>query len=217
MYQAMINERLAHQSGGLFYLRIEDTDAKRKVEGAEAALIKTLADYQVYFDEGVTADGEKGSYGPYTQSKRKDIYHVFAKELVKKGLAYPCFMNDADEQPSETSGDLIDWEQEQQRKALEKKQWRSITQEEIEEHLALAHPFVVRIRSADTSENKVYFTDLLKGKLELPENDEDFVLLKSDGIPTYHFAHVVDDHLMRTTHVIRGEEWLSSLPKHIML
>ena len=102
MYQAMINERLAHQSGGLFYLRIEDTDAKRKVEGAEAALIKTLADYQVYFDEGVTADGEKGSYGPYTQSKRKDIYHVFAKELVKKGLAYPCFMNDADEQPSET-------------------------------------------------------------------------------------------------------------------
>lgn len=217
MYQAMINERLAHQSGGLFYLRIEDTDAKRKVEGAEAALIKTLADYQVYFDEGVTADGEKGSYGPYTQSKRKDIYHVFAKELVKKGLAYPCFMNDADEQPSETSSDLIDWEQEQQRKALEKKQWRSITQEEIEEHLALAHPFVVRIRSADTSENKVYFTDLLKGKLELPENDEDFVLLKSDGIPTYHFAHVVDDHLMRTTHVIRGEEWLSSLPKHIML
>lgn len=98
-----------------------------------------------------------------------------------------------------------------------KKQWRSITQEEIEEHLTLAHPFVVRIRSADTSENKVYFTDLLKGKLELPENDEDFVLLKSDGIPTYHFAHVVDDHLMRTTHVIRGEEWLSSLPKHIML
>ncbi|MCI8331980.1 MAG: glutamate--tRNA ligase [Clostridiales bacterium] len=216
MYQAMINERLAHQSGGLFYLRIEDTDAKRKVEGAEESLIRILNEYQIYFDEGVTVNGEKGDYGPYTQTKRKDIYHVYAKELVKKGLAYPCF--DAhEEESSQSRMQTIDWEQEQQRKKQQKIKWRSITMEDIQQKVKEKQPFVLRIRSADSNEQTVIVNDLLKGKLEFPENDEDFVLLKSDGIPTYHFAHAVDDHLMRTTHVIRGEEWLSSLPKHVML
>ncbi|MCI8590398.1 MAG: glutamate--tRNA ligase [Clostridiales bacterium] len=216
MYQAMINERLANQSGGLFYLRIEDTDAKRKVEGAEESLIQILSEYQIFFDEGVTADGEKGDYGPYTQTKRKDIYHVYAKELVKKGLAYPCF--DAQEEEFlQPNTDTIDWEKEQERKKQQKIKWRSITLDDIQEKVSEKQPFVLRIRSADSNEQPIIVNDLLKGKLEFPANDEDFVLLKSDGIPTYHFAHAVDDHLMRTTHVIRGEEWLSSLPKHVML
>ena len=222
LFPALVVERLAHQSGGVFYLRIEDTDAKREVEGAEKDLIETLAYYGINFDEGVTVDGEIGAYGPYHQRQRASIYHVFAKKLVAEGKAYPCFTTEeelADLNAIDKKAEIKsrDWTGEAEaRKAAQEKQ-RAITLEEVEERLAAGDPFVLRILASGDGERKIVAEDLVKGKLEMDENDEDFVLLKSDGIPTYHFAHAVDDHLMRTTHVVRGEEWLPSLPKHIQL
>ncbi len=227
MYQAMIDERLAHQSGGVFCLRIEDTDAKREVKGAVEQLIETLARYGIQFDEGASEDvsGEiwdKGMYGPYKQSQRAWIYHVYAKKLVSEGKAYPVF-TDKEELEAALSVDkktvnkTKDWKAEAQESREAMLRQREFTMEEVEENLARQNPFVLRILSNGDPDNKTPFVDLVKGKLEVPENDEDFVLLKSDGIPTYHFAHAVDDHLMGTTHVIRGEEWLPSLPKHIQL
>ncbi len=222
LFPATVGERLAHQSGGVFYLRIEDTDAKREVPGAAEGLVRTLANYGVNFDEGMTLEGEKGAYGPYKQSLRRDIYHVYAKELVVKGLAYPCFSSEEDLEALKQVNKKeelknTDWtEAEAQRKA-EQDRARAITLEEVKEHLSKGEPFVLRLLSGGDKDKKVRFTDLIKGNLEFPENDEDFVLLKSDGIPTYHFAHAVDDHLMGTTHVIRGEEWLPSLAKHVQL
>ncbi len=227
LFPSTIGERLAHQSGGVFYLRIEDTDAKREVDGAAPGLIRTLAHYGIQFDEGavIGEDGsitDKGAYGPYRQSQRGPIYHVFAKQLVAEGKAYPVFTTQAEldalnavDKKAEIKAK--DWHEDQsaQREAMLKA--REITIEEVEAHLAAGDPFVLRLMANGNPENKTPFTDLIKGKLEIPENDEDFVLLKSDGIPTYHFAHAVDDHLMGTTHVIRGEEWLPSLAKHIML
>ena len=222
-----IGERLAHQSGGVFYLRIEDTDAKREVDGAAEGLIRTLAHYGICFDEGavIGKNGEicdQGAYGPYRQSQRAAIYHVFAKQLVTEGQAYPVFttkeeleaLNAVDKKAEIKAKD---WHEDQtaQREAMLKA--REITLDEVKENLAAGNPFVLRLLADGDPEKKTPFTDLIKGKLEIPENDEDFVLLKSDGIPTYHFAHAVDDHLMGTTHVIRGEEWLPSLAKHIML
>ena len=227
LFPSTIGERLAHQSGGVFYLRIEDTDAKREVAGAAEGLIRTLAHYGVNFDEGAVIgdDGcicDKGIYGPYKQSERGPIYHVFAKQLVREGKAYPVFttqeeldaLNAADKKAEIKAKD---WHEDQsaQREAMLKA--REITLDEVKENLAAGNPFVLRLLADGDPEKKTPFTDLVKGKLEIPENDEDFVLLKSDGIPTYHFAHAVDDHLMGTTHVIRGEEWLPSLAKHIML
>ncbi len=227
LFPTTIGERLAHQSGGVFYLRIEDTDAKREVEGAAEGLIKTLAHYGIHFDEGAILgpDGmvcDQGSYGPYKQSQRGPIYHVYAKQLVKEGKAYPVFttkeeleaLNAVDKKAEIKAKD---WEGEQEARRLEQQKQRSITMEEIQENLNVGNPFVLRLLADGDPNKKVPFTDLIKGKLEIPENDEDFVLLKSDGIPTYHFAHAVDDHLMGTTHVIRGEEWLPSLAKHLML
>ncbi len=222
LFPATVGERLAHQSGGIFYLRIEDTDAKREVPGAAEALVRTLARYGVHFDEGVTLDGEKGAYGPYKQSARANIYHVYAKSLVQKGLAYPCFTSEEDMEALKNVNKKeelknTNWlEAEAERKELQEKA-RAISLEEVEKHLSAGEVFVLRIFAKGDKEKKLKFTDLIKGNLEIPENDEDFVLLKSDGIPTYHFAHAVDDHLMGTTHVIRGEEWLPSLPKHLQL
>ena len=227
LFPSTIGERLAHQSGGVFYLRIEDTDAKREVDGAAEGLIRTLAHYGICFDEGavIGENGEicdKGDYGPYRQSQRAAIYHVFAKQLVCEGKAYPVFttkeeleaLNAVDKKAEIKAKD---WHEDQsaQREAMLKA--REITLDEVKENLAAGNPFVLRLLADGDPEKKTPFTDLIKGKLEIPENDEDFVLLKSDGIPTYHFAHAVDDHLMGTTHVIRGEEWLPSLAKHIML
>ena len=227
LFPSTIGERLAHQSGGVFYLRIEDTDAKREVAGAAEGLIRTLAHYGIQFDEGavIGEDGticDKGIYGPYRQSQRGPIYHVFAKQLVREGKAYPVFttqeeldaLNAVDKKAEIKAKD---WHEDQsaQREAMLKA--REITLDEVKEHLAAGNPFVLRLLADGDPEKKLPFTDLVKGKLEIPENDEDFVLLKSDGIPTYHFAHAVDDHLMGTTHVIRGEEWLPSLAKHMML
>ena len=219
--------RSLHQSGGVFYLRIEDTDAKREVAGAAEGLIKTLAKYGINFDEGAILDengniSDKGAYGPYKQSQRGQIYQVFAKQLVREGKAYPCFTTEEelDELQSVNKKEEIkntDWQAEAEARRQEMLARRNFTIEEVEEHIKSGHPFVLRILALGNPEKKIKFTDLVKGTLEIPENDEDFVLLKSDGIPTYHFAHAVDDHLMGTTHVIRGEEWLPSLPKHIQL
>ncbi len=227
LFPSTVGERLAHQSGGVFYLRIEDTDAKREVEGAAEGLIKTLAKYGIIFDEGAILDengsiSDKGTYGPYKQSQRGPIYQTFAKQLVREGKAYPCFTTEEelDELQAVNKKEEIknaDWQAESEARRAEMLARRKFTMEEVEEHLSAAHPFVIRILANGDPEKKTKFTDLVKGTLEIPENDEDFVLLKSDGIPTYHFAHAVDDHLMGTTHVIRGEEWLPSLAKHIQL
>ena len=227
LFPSTIGERLAHQSGGVFYLRIEDTDAKREVEGAAEGLIRTLAHYGGYFDEGavIGEDGkicDKGAYGPYKQSERGPIYHVFAKQLVSEGKAYPVFttkeeleaMNAVDKKAEIKAKD---WHEDQSAQRESMLRAREITLDEVKAHLAAGDPFVLRLLADGNPERKVPFTDLIRGKLEIPENDEDFVLLKSDGIPTYHFAHAIDDHLMGTTHVIRGEEWLPSLAKHLML
>ena len=223
LFPARIAERLAHQSGGVFYLRIEDTDSKREVKGAEKDIIETLAYYQIHFDEGALADEKEfGIYGPYRQSQRAEIYQTFAKQLVREGKAYPCFTTEeelnalhATDKKAEIKNK--DWHNNPDTEKEEIKKLRNITYEEAEEQMKKGNPFVLRILSDGDPERKTPFTDLIKGKLEVPENDEDFVLLKSDGIPTYHFAHAIDDHLMGTTHVIRGEEWLPSLAKHIML
>ena len=228
VYQTMVGERLAHQSGGVFYLRIEDTDAKREIPGAAEGLINTLSRYGICFDEGaaIGENGEiidRGAYGPYKQSRRADIYHVYAKKLVAEGKAYPCFTTDEELRAIEAADKKAEvksreWtvETEAAQKA-EMRRLREFTIEDVERNLAAGNKFVLRILADGDPEKKTPFTDLVKGKLEIPENDEDFVLLKSDGIPTYHFAHAVDDHLMRTTHVIRGEEWLPSVAKHIQL
>ena len=223
LFPALVNERLAHQSGGVFFLRIEDTDAKREVKGAEDDLINTLAYYHIKFDEGAVSGGDNGVYAPYRQSKRADIYQVFAKDLIKKGLAYPSFTSEEEYEQlkdvdKKTEIKNKEWSAEEVAKAKAAMiAARNITEEEVKDNLAKGNPFVIRIMADGDPEKKTPFTDLVRGKLEIPENDEDFVLLKSDGIPTYHFAHAVDDHLMGTTHVIRGEEWLPSLAKHIML
>ncbi len=222
MFPVTVGERLAHQSDGVFYLRIEDTDAKREVEGAAEALIKTLAHYGVIFDEGAISDGDLGSYGPYRQSQRASIYHVYAKKLVEEGRAYPVFSTDeelsemaATDKKAEVKNTNWEATAEARREAMLAR--RQFTIEQVEAELAAGHKFALFAIADGDPERRIKITDLVRGNLEIPENDEDVVLLKSDGIPTYHFAHVVDDHLMRTTHVIRGEEWLPSLPKHLML
>lgn len=227
LFPSTVGDRLAHQSGGVFYLRIEDTDAKREVPGAAEALIRTLETYGINFDEGaiLSDDGkicDKGNYGPYKQSLRGPIYHVYAKQLVKEGKAYPCFSTEEELEELQQINKKeeiknTDWEAVAAQRKAEMLARRNFTIEEVEANLKAGMPFVLRILADGDPEKKIKFTDLVKGNMEVTENDEDFVLLKSDGIPTYHFAHAVDDHLMGTTHVIRGEEWLPSLPKHIQL
>ena len=207
-------ERMAHQSGGVLFLRVEDTDAKREVPGAVEVLIDTLKHYGINFDEGATHDGDSGIYGPYRQRQRAGIYHVYAKKLVAEGQAYPCFcteeelaaMREKQEANKETTGYYGKYAM-----------WRDRSREDIQAQLDAGNPWVLRFRSTGSVENQFKFDDLVKGKLTVTENDVDHVLLKSDGIPTYHFAHAVDDHLMRTTHVVRGDEWLATLPFHIQL
>ncbi len=214
LVQGMISERMAHQSGGVLFLRVEDTDAKREVPGAVEVLINSLEHYNIKFDEGATIDGDNGLYGPYRQRQRAAIYHVFAKQLVQQGMAYPCFCTEDD----------LTAIREQQEANKENfgyygkyAMWRDRSLEEIQAQIDAGNPWVLRFRSTGSIENQFKFDDLVKGKLTITENDIDHVLLKSDGIPTYHFAHAVDDELMRTTHVVRGDEWLPSLPFHIQL
>ncbi len=214
LVQGLTSERMAHQSGGVLFLRVEDTDATREVPGAVEVLINTLKHYGIQFDEGATIDGDNGTYGPYRQRQRAGIYHVYAKKLVSEGKAYPCFcteeelstMREKQEANKETTGYYG-------RYAM----WRDRSMEDIQSQLDAGNPWVLRFRSTGSIENQFKFDDVVKGKLTITENDVDHVLLKSDGIPTYHFAHAVDDHLMRTTHVVRGDEWLPTLPFHIQL
>ena len=214
LVQGLVAERMAHQSGGVLFLRVEDTDAKREVPGAVEVLIDTLKHYGIHFDEGATKTGDSGAYGPYRQRQRADIYHVYAKQLVLQGDAYPCFC---------TEEELAAMRAEQEEKKVNfgyygaYAVWRDRPIEDIESALAAGKPWVLRFRSTGSVENQFKYNDLVKGTLTVTENDIDQVLLKSDGIPTYHFAHAVDDHLMRTTHVVRGDEWLPSLPFHIQL
>ena len=222
LFPTTVGERLAHQSGGVFILRIEDTDAKREVEGAAEKLIVTLDHYGIKFDEGATVDGEKGIYGPYYQSKRGPIYHVFAKQLVREGKAYPCFTSDEELEKMNAVDKKAeikekDWHFDAEAAREQMLDQRRFTLDDVKNSLEKGDKFVLRIKSNGDANIKRKFTDLIKGTIDVPENDEDFVLLKSDGIPTYHFAHAVDDRLMGTTHVIRGEEWLPSLPKHLQL
>ena len=214
LVQGLTSERMAHQSGGVLFLRVEDTDAKREVPGAVEVLINTLRHYGIQFDEGATIDGDSGNYGPYRQRQRANIYHVYAKKLVSEGKAYPCFcteeelaaMREKQEANKETTGYYGKYAM-----------WRDRPMEDIQGQLDAGNPWVLRFRSTGSIENQFKFDDVVKGKLTITENDVDHVLLKSDGIPTYHFAHAVDDHLMRTTHVVRGDEWLPTLPFHIQL
>lgn len=221
LYGAFVDERLAHQSGGTFYLRIEDTDDKRYVEGAVETIITSLRFFGIDFDEGALLDGEKGDYGPYYQSQRGEIYQCFAKKLVSEGMAYPCFLTEdelaairqAQEEAKETTGIYGKYAE----------QSRNLTYDEIKANIDAGKPYVVRLRSTGNhdlpSEEIRYIEveDAIRGKLSMPENDQDIIILKATGIPTYHFAHVIDDHFMRTTHVVRGEEWLMSLPIHVEL
>ena len=215
IFTALINERLASQTGGVFYLRIEDTDQKREVKGAIEDTIHTMNNYGMNFTEGMTGENtEIGAYGPYKQSDRKEIYHTFAKELIKKGLAYPCFCS------AEKLNEVR--EKQMAEKVLpgyhgEYATCRNLSTEEAIAKIENGESYIVRLKSPGNIENRVEFKDLIKGDLSLPENNIDIVIIKSDGLPTYHFAHAIDDGLMRTTHVIRGEEWLSSLPIHLQL
>jgi len=223
LYGAFVDERLAHQSGGIFYLRIEDTDDKRQVEGAVEAIISSLEFFGVTFDEGASMDGDKGDYGPYSQSQRAEIYQTYVKQLIQRGQAYPCFCSEdeltaiREEQESlkENPGYYGKWAKH-----------RNLSLEEIQGRIEQGLSFVVRLRSQgfnddrineDSDTRMISVEDGIRGTLTMPENDQDVVLLKANGIPTYHFAHVVDDHLMRTTHVVRGAEWLPSLPIHVEL
>lgn len=214
LFGAITDERLAHLSGGVFFLRIEDTDQKREVEGAVDVVINTLRYFGVEFDEGATSDGEIGAYGPYRQRQRAEIYQTFAKALIEKGLAYPCFcteeeltaMREKQTELKENFGYYGKW-------AVH----RNITVDEAKKNIDEGKPFVIRFRAPENTGKTFSVTDAIRGELTMPENEQDVVILKSDGIPTYHFAHVIDDHLMRTTHVVRGEEWLATLPIHVQL
>ncbi|MEG1537288.1 MAG: glutamate--tRNA ligase family protein, partial [Clostridiales bacterium] len=211
LYNAIIGERLAHQSNGVFFLRIEDTDHKREVAGAVEMILSALGFFGVHFDEGATVDGDQGAYGPYRQRQRKEIYQAVAKKLVLQGQAYPCF---ATEQELETMR--------QEQISLKVNfgyygkwaKYRDLELAEIAQRLAAGESYVLRFRAQEYADKTITIFDGIRGELNLQENYQDFVLLKSDGIPTYHFAHVVDDHFMRTTHVVRGEEWLATAPMH---
>ncbi|MGN1188257.1 MAG: glutamate--tRNA ligase [Lachnospiraceae bacterium] len=215
LYGALADERIAHQSKGTFYLRIEDTDAKREVEGAVDIIINVLRYFDIEFDEGAGIDNpEINKYGPYFQRQRAEIYQTYVKDLIRRGLAYPCFC---------TEEELNAIKEEQMKHDIltgYHTKWakcRNLTCEEVEENIKAGKPFVMRLRSQGVEGKEVTFTDTIKGEISFPENIQDVIILKSDGIPTYHFAHAIDDHLMGTTLVIRGEEWLSSVPTHLEL
>lgn len=218
IYAAFVTRKLVHQSGGVFFLRIEDTDKKREVANGIATILNGLAEFGITPDEGVMQVEpeivEQGNYGPYIQSQRTDIYETFAKDLVAQGLAYPCFCSEDDLQKM----------RQQQEMAKVKPgyygHWavhRNITKQEVERLLASGKDFVIRLRAPDAPLTKVEIVDLIRGPLQMPENDQDTVLLKSDHLPTYHFAHAVDDSLMRANLIIRGDEWIGSLSLHIQL
>lgn len=212
---AFVSNKAARDTNGIFYLRIEDTDGKRSVENGIEGIINDLNAFNIEIDEGAISDNEEiGNYGPYIQSKRIDIYNTFAKWLVENDYAYPCFCSEEDineiRKIQESKKDRIGYYGKYAK-------CRFLTNEERAERIKNGEKFVLRLKSTGDFNKKVVINDLVRGSIEYPENDIDHVLIKSDGVPVYHFAHVVDDHLMRTTHVTRGEEWLPSTPLHIEL
>ena len=215
IYQALIARKLAKQTGGVFFLRIEDTDQKREIEGGISQIINSLRDFDLSPDEGMISETEEvGNYGPYKQSSRKEIYEAYAKYLIEQGKAYPCFCT-----PEEDEERRIKQENAKVRTGYYGA-WakcRNIPVEEAIERIKLGEDYVVRFKSPGREDRKIKHKDVIKGNVDFPENDQDIVIIKSDGLPTYHFAHAVDDHLMHTTHVIRGDEWLSSVPLHLQL
>ena len=215
LFTALVNRITATSTDGVFFTRIEDTDKKREVKGGIEDIIEGLKRYGIEIDEGfISGTEESGDYGPYQQSRRAEIYKTYVKDLIKQGLAYPCFCT------AEELDETRKIQEERKIRTGYHGEWakhRNITYAEAKELKEQGEPFVVRLKSPGDESRKVVFDDCVKGKIEMPENDEDFVLLKSDGIPTYHFAHAIDDHLMQTTHVLRGDEWISSVPKHLQL
>ena len=214
LFACSVAYKTAKTTGGVFYVRVEDTDQKRKVEGAVEVMLQGLKTYGITADEGVMPDGsQKGDYGPYIQSQRKEIYQTYAKWLVEQGLAYPCFCS---------ADDLEALRQQQENDDIKGyygkyAKCRDLSYEQVKANIDAGMSWTLRLRSPGDVSKKCYFDDMIKGKIEMPENVIDVVLLKTDGIPTYHFAHVIDDHLMRTTHVIRGDEWIASVALHIQL
>jgi len=215
LLSAFVESFVPKTTNGIFYLRIEDTDGKRTVENGINGIIKDLKDFEINIDEGVLSDTESiGNYGPYIQSQRKEIYESYAKKLIEEGLAYPCFCSEEDlnimrekqEHKKSRIGYYGNWAK-----------CRNLTNEERAEKIKNGEKYIIRLKSPGVFEHKVILNDLVRGKIEMPENDIDVVLIKGDGLPIYHFAHVIDDHLMRTTHVLRGEEWISSYPIHTQL
>ncbi len=215
VYMSLVGRTLVNQNGGIFILRVEDTDKTREVEGGVNLIVQGLAEFGIDFEEGMLGDGwMKGDYGPYMQSKRLDIYKVYAKDMVAKGNAYPCFITEEElgdirkkqEEMGVRTGYYGNWAK-----------WRNASLEKIQEKLNSGEKFAVRLYSTGNLENSFKIQDLIKGNVTLRENDVDTVLLKSDGFPTYHFAHPIDDHLMQVTHATRGEEWFASLPLHVEL
>ena len=215
LYQALCARMAAHQSGGVFFLRIEDTDQKREVENGIEGIIDSLKDFDMSPDEGMISQTEEvGNYGPYKQSDRKDIYQSFAKYMIERECAYPCFC---------TAEDLDEMRKKQEAAGVRPgyhgvwAKCRNLSLEEMAEKIKAGVPYVVRFKSPGREDRKIECHDVIKGKVIFPENDVDIPIIKSDGLPTYHFAHLVDDHLMHTTHVVRSDEWLSSLPLHLQL
>lgn len=212
---AFVERKVPKDTDGIFYLRIEDTDGKRSVENGVQGIIDDLKNFNIEIDEGVISETEqKGIYGPYIQSERREIYRTYAKHLVEEGLAYPCFC----------SQEEIDETRKMQELNKERigiygsyAKCRFLTNEERIEKIKNGEPYIIRLKSPGDFNKKIVLNDLVRGQIEFPENDMDIVLIKSDGLPLYHFAHVIDDHLMRTTHVLRGEEWISSTPVHLQL
>ena len=215
LYQSLIARKLANQTEGVFLLRIEDTDQKREVENGITDIVQSLDRFGIEPDEGMISETEgKGNYGPYRQSMRKEIYQSYAKYLIEQGKAYPCFC---------TPEELEEMREKQEAAKIRPGYYgvwakcRNITVEEAIKKINNGEKYIVRFKSPGREDRKIKHHDVIKGNVDFPENDQDIVIIKADGLPTYHFAHAVDDHLMRTTHVIRGDEWLSSVPLHLQL
>ena len=215
LYQALVARTVAEKTGGVFFLRVEDTAQKREVENGVTGIVNSLKDFDMAPDEGMISDTEEiGNYGPYKQSLRKEIYQAYAKYMLEQGKAYPCFC---------TPEDLEEIRNKQETAKLRTGYYgawakcRNLSVEEMAEKIKAGEPYIIRFKSPGREDRKIKHKDVIKGNVDFPENDQDIIIIKSDGLPTYHFAHAVDDHLMHTTHVIRSDEWLSSVPLHLQL
>ena len=215
LYQCVLESVLTKRTNGVFLLRIEDTDQKREIENAVTGILDSLKNFDIEYDEGLISENEeKGSYGPYKQSLRGDIYKAYAKYLLAQGKAYPCFASQEE---------LEELRSKQEAAKIRPgyygvwAKYRNLSVEEAAEKIKNGEEYVIRFKSPGREDKKIKHKDIIKGNIEFPENDLDIVIIKGDGLPTYHFAHVVDDHLMRTTHVIRCDEWVSSIPIHLQL